>query len=84
MSAVSEAIAVHAGVLQSDARVLAECAERLREIEARLGGSGVAPEWLRETVNAHVAACVVASDDLAAAATRLRVHADRTGRRPPR
>jgi hypothetical protein len=84
MPAGFEAIAVHAGVLRSDARVLAECAERLREIESRLSEGGVAPEWLRETVNAHIAACVVASGDLAEAATRLRVHADRAGRRPLR
>jgi hypothetical protein len=80
MPAVPDATAVHAGVLESDARALAECAERLREIAARLGADGAAPEWLRETVNAHIAACVVASADLAGAATRLRVYLDRTGR----
>ncbi|MDP9842051.1 hypothetical protein [Streptosporangium lutulentum] len=84
MPAVSEVIAVHAGILRSDARVLTECAERLREIEARLGGEGVAPGWLRETVKAHIDACVVASGDLAEAATRLRAHADQARRRPPR
>ncbi|MER5323239.1 hypothetical protein [Streptosporangium roseum] len=80
MPAVPEAIATHAGVLRSDARVLAECAERLREIGVRLDGEGATPEWLRETVNAHIAACTVASADLAEAAARLRAYADRTRR----
>ncbi|MFI7053284.1 hypothetical protein ACWDOR_13245 [Streptosporangium canum] len=80
MPAVPQAITTHAKVLRSDARVLAECAERLREIGARLDGDGVAPEWLRETVNAHIAACTAASADLAEAATRLHVYADRTRR----
>jgi hypothetical protein len=80
MPAVPDATETHAGVLQSDARVLAECAERLRDIGARLAGDGAAPEWLRETVNAHVAACVTASADLAQAATLLRAHAGRTAR----
>ncbi|MEV0589980.1 hypothetical protein [Nonomuraea cavernae] len=34
MSDEAAAIAAHAVVLQSDARTLAECVERLREIEA--------------------------------------------------
>ncbi|WP_405150114.1 hypothetical protein OG589_16715 [Sphaerisporangium sp. NBC_01403] len=80
MPAVPEAIAVHAGVLRSDALVLADCAERLRDIEARLEAEGAAPAWLRETVNAHIAACLTASADLAEAATRLDVYADRTRR----
>ncbi|GAA3816713.1 hypothetical protein GCM10022226_41720 [Sphaerisporangium flaviroseum] len=80
MPDVPDAIEAHAGVLQSDARVLAECAERLRDIGARLAGDGAAPEWLRETVDAHVAACVTAAADLAEAATRLRVHAARPAR----
>ncbi|WP_433246108.1 hypothetical protein ACQPYK_44645 [Streptosporangium sp. CA-135522] len=80
MPDVPEAIAAHAAVLQSDARVLAECAERLREIEARLGADGAAPPWLRETVNAHITACAVASDDLAEAAVRLHAYADHISR----
>lgn len=80
MPAVPDAIAVHAGVLRSDARALVECAERLREIGIRLDEDGIAPQWLRETVAAHIAACAAASDDLAEAATRLRVHAARTRR----
>ncbi|MEV7969393.1 hypothetical protein AB0O34_25920 [Sphaerisporangium sp. NPDC088356] len=80
MPAVPEAIAVHAGVLRSDALVLADCAERLREIEARLDADGAAPQWLRDTVNAHIAACLTASADLDEAATRLDVYAGRARR----
>jgi hypothetical protein len=73
-------IAVHAGVLESDARVLAECAERLRGIADRLDAYGAAPGWLRETMHAHLAACAAASGDLAAAASRLHDYADRAHR----
>ncbi|MEU8271409.1 hypothetical protein AB0B89_30145 [Sphaerisporangium sp. NPDC049002] len=80
MPAVPEAIALHAGVLRSDALVLADCAERLRDIGARLDAEGAAPQWLRDTVNAHIAACLRASTDLDEAATRLGVYADRARR----
>ncbi|MEV8636701.1 hypothetical protein AB0395_34170 [Streptosporangium sp. NPDC051023] len=78
MPAVPEGIAEHAAILRSDARVLAECAERLREIEARLEAAGVAPPWLRTSMEAHLAACAAASDDLTQAAATLRHYAERT------
>lgn len=71
-------LAAHAEVLRSDARALAACAERLREIGARLEAAGVAPPWLRASVNAHVAACVAAVTDLDEAATRLHRYAARS------
>lgn len=77
MHAVSDGIAVHARTLESDAQALTDCAERLREIEAKLEDGGVAPQWLREAVNAHQVACVVAAADLAAAAARLHRYAER-------
>ncbi|MEU6999787.1 hypothetical protein [Nonomuraea sp. NPDC046570] len=77
MPAVPEGIAGHAGVLESDARALAECAERLREIEVRLEAGGAAPPWLYEAVNAHLAACAEAAADLVAASARLRTYAER-------
>ncbi|MGW4423204.1 hypothetical protein [Streptosporangium sp. NPDC004631] len=77
MPAVPEGIVGHAAVLQSDARALVECAERLRAIEAGLEAGGVAPPWLREAVNAHLAACAAAVADLAEAAARLRRYAER-------
>ncbi len=80
MPAVPESLAAHAAVLQSDARALAECAERLRQIEARLQAGGAAPQWLREAVDAHLAACAAASADLAEAAARLHRYADRARR----
>ncbi|MDP9864806.1 MULTISPECIES: hypothetical protein [Streptosporangium] len=80
MPTAPQAIAAHAEVLRSDARVLTECAQRLREIGAKLDGADTAPQWLRETLNAHIAACAAASDDLAGAATLLRLYADRAGR----
>ncbi|MFC4015059.1 hypothetical protein ACFOY2_48145 [Nonomuraea purpurea] len=63
--------AQHAEILRSDAHALTACAERLRELQERLEAEGVAPQWLRESVNAHVAACVEAAADLNAAAERL-------------
>jgi predicted metal-dependent hydrolase len=80
MPAVPGAIAAHAEVLRSDARLLAQCAERLREIGARLGGSAAAPAWLRETLDAHIAACATASADLDDAAALLGVYAGRARR----
>lgn len=80
MPAVPDRIAAHAVVLRSDARVLAECAERLREIEASLEADGAAPQWLRESVNAHLAACAVAAADLTEAASRLHRYAERARR----
>ncbi|MEU0568506.1 hypothetical protein ABZ297_24420 [Nonomuraea sp. NPDC005983] len=77
MSAEAAAIAAHAVVLQSDARALTECAERLHEIEARLEAGGLAPPWLREAVNAHLVACVAAAADLTTAAAHLRRYAER-------
>ncbi|MFD1934583.1 hypothetical protein ACFSKW_24230 [Nonomuraea mangrovi] len=71
MPAVPEVIAAHAMVLRSDARALAECAERLREIEAKLEEAGAAPPWLRQSVRAHLAACAAASADLTEAAAWL-------------
>lgn len=71
----SPVIAAHAVVLESDARALAECAERLRAIEAGLKAAGVAPPWLCQAVEAHVAACATAAADLATAAARLRRYA---------
>ncbi|TDE48497.1 hypothetical protein E1295_21095 [Nonomuraea mesophila] len=71
------AIAAHAQVLQSDARVLADCAERLRTIGARLEADGLAPRWLREAIDAHLAACTTAAADLTAAAAHLRRYAER-------
>ncbi|GAA3126599.1 hypothetical protein [Streptosporangium carneum] len=80
MPAVPERIAVHAEVLRSDARALAECAERLRRIEADLEAGGAAPQWLRESVRAHLAACAAAATDLTEAATRMRGYAERAAR----
>ncbi|MFF5209211.1 hypothetical protein [Streptosporangium sp. NPDC000396] len=77
MPAEPAAIIVHATVMRSDAGALAECAERLREIEARLEAGGAAPPWLRESVNAHRTACDAAAADLAEAAARLRHFAER-------
>ncbi|MFG1943987.1 hypothetical protein [Nonomuraea sp. NPDC048826] len=74
------AIAAHAEVLRSDARALEACAGRLREVGARLEADGVAPPWLRASVEAHLAACLAAVADLDAAATRLRRYAERAGR----
>ncbi|MBB6346993.1 hypothetical protein ACWGH8_22455 [Nonomuraea muscovyensis] len=68
-------IAAHAVVLQSDARALADCAERLQAIGASLESGGEAPHWLREAVNAHLAACATAAADLTTAAARLRRYA---------
>ncbi|MEU7897194.1 hypothetical protein AB0B45_30560 [Nonomuraea sp. NPDC049152] len=75
MSAVPEVITAHAMVLQSDAHALAECAERLRKIEAKLEEAGAAPPWLRQSVRAHLAACAAASADLAEASAWLRRYA---------
>ncbi|MET9342234.1 MULTISPECIES: hypothetical protein [unclassified Nonomuraea] len=83
MPAATEVIAAHAMVLQTDARALAECAERLREIEAKLEEAGAAPPWLRHSVAAHLAACVAASADLAEAAAWLRRYAAVTRPRAP-
>ncbi|GAA3149077.1 hypothetical protein [Nonomuraea roseoviolacea] len=68
-------ITAHAVVLETDARTLAECAERLRGITERLEAGGVAPRWLRQAVNAHLAACATAAADLATAAAHLRHYA---------
>ncbi|MEU4545714.1 hypothetical protein [Nonomuraea dietziae] len=85
MSAVPEDIAGHAAVLQEDALALSECAERLRAIEARLEEVGAAPPWLRDSVRAHLAACAMASADVAEAAAWLRRYAAVTpGGRPAR
>ncbi|GAA3473215.1 hypothetical protein [Nonomuraea roseola] len=86
MSAVPEDIAGHAAVLQEDALALSECAERLRAIEARLEEAGAAPPWLRDSVRAHLAACAMASADVAEAAAWLRRYAAVTlpGGRPAR
>ena len=62
MSADLAAIAAHAEVLRADAQALTACAERLREIEAGLAASGIAPSWLRASVNAHRTACLQAAD----------------------
>ncbi|MGP3930433.1 hypothetical protein [Nonomuraea sp. KM88] len=80
MPADPAVIAAHAKVLQSDARALADCAERLQRIGARLEADGIAPPWLREAVNAHLAACAAAAADLSAAAARLSGYAGRAGR----
>ncbi|NBE99047.1 hypothetical protein FE391_36260 [Nonomuraea sp. KC401] len=77
MPADATAIAAHAQILQSDARALTDCAERLRTIGARLEADGFAPRWLREAVDAHLAACATAAADLTAAAACLRRYADR-------
>ncbi|WP_283135224.1 hypothetical protein [Rhizohabitans arisaemae] len=79
---MSEAIAGHAEILRADARALAECAERLDAIEARLQESGVAPPWLRDAVRSHRAACVRAADDLTDAAADLDRYARGARRRP--
>ena len=71
MSADLAAIAAHAEVLRADAQALAACAERLREIEVGLAASGIAPSWLRASVNAHRDACTAAATDLNTAAARL-------------
>ncbi|MEV7010021.1 hypothetical protein [Streptosporangium sp. NPDC051022] len=73
-----ERLAAHAAVLRADARALTECAERLREIEARLEAHGAAPPWLSESVGAHLAACATAAADLAEAAARLHRYGGRT------
>ncbi|TDD05081.1 hypothetical protein [Nonomuraea diastatica] len=80
MPADPTVIAAHAEVLQSDARALADCAERLQTIEARLEADGIAPRWLREAVNAHLAACAAAAADLSAAAAHLSRYAERARR----
>ncbi|MEO3884704.1 hypothetical protein [Nonomuraea sp. B5E05] len=80
MPADPAVIAAHAKVLQSDARALADCAERLRTIGARLEADGIAPPWLREAVNAHLAACTAAAADLSAAAAHLGGYAGRARR----
>jgi hypothetical protein len=77
MSAEPAAIAAHAAILRSDIRALADCAVRLREIEARLTAGGGAPPWLRDAVTAHHAACVTAAADLTTAAAYLRQYAER-------
>lgn len=78
MPAEPAAIAAHAETLRSDARALADCAERLRAIEARLEEEGVAPHWLRASIQAHLTACTTAATDLATAAAHLRRCAERT------
>ncbi|MEV0197118.1 hypothetical protein [Nonomuraea sp. NPDC050691] len=70
-------IVAHAVVLETDALALAECVERLREISERLEAGGVAPRWLRQAVNSHLAACTTAAADLTTAAAHLRHYADR-------
>ncbi|NUT10092.1 MAG: hypothetical protein HOQ38_06410 [Nonomuraea sp.] len=62
--------AEHAETLENDARIVTECRARLAEVLTGMGDD--APAWLRELVAAHMAACEVASGDLAAAAGRLR------------
>ncbi|GAA4103492.1 hypothetical protein [Nonomuraea soli] len=62
--------AEHAATLENDARIVKECGARLAGVLAGMGDD--APTWLRELVDAHRAACEVASGDLAAAARRLR------------
>ncbi|WP_433518880.1 hypothetical protein ACQP2T_27245 [Nonomuraea sp. CA-143628] len=76
MTADPAAIAAHAALLQADIRALADCAVRLREIEARLATGG-APPWLREAIDAHLAACAEAAADLTTAAAHLRRYAER-------
>ncbi len=71
MPADLAAIAAHAEVLRADADALTACADRLGEIAAALEADGIAPSWLRESVNAHRAACTTAAADLNAAAARL-------------
>ncbi|MFC6896455.1 hypothetical protein ACFQGX_13595 [Nonomuraea dietziae] len=39
------------------------------------GGGGAAPPWLRDSVRAHLAACAMASADVAEAAAWLRRYA---------
>ncbi|MFG3441980.1 hypothetical protein ACGF0J_32445 [Nonomuraea sp. NPDC047897] len=80
MPADPSLITAHAAVLQSDARTLAECAERLQAIRARLEAGGCAPRWLRAAVEAHLAACATAAADLTTAATHLRRYAERAYR----
>ncbi|MFI7150097.1 hypothetical protein ACIBO2_34685 [Nonomuraea sp. NPDC050022] len=75
MTADPAAIAAHAALLQADIRALADCAVRLREIEAKLAGG--TPPWLREAIDAHVAACAAAAADLTTAAAHLRHYAGR-------
>lgn len=81
----SAALAAHARTLDADAAALAECAARLRGIATRLREHEATPPWLYEVVNSHVTACVVASGDLAEAATRLDSYAALVRRpAPPR
>ncbi|MGW0803408.1 hypothetical protein [Nonomuraea sp. NPDC002799] len=77
MPAEPTAISAHAEVLRSDARALIACAERLRAIQDGLEADGVAPPWLCESVNAHLAACAAAAADLDRAAARLHRYAGR-------
>ncbi|RSN57994.1 MULTISPECIES: hypothetical protein [Actinomadura] len=72
----------HGAVLAADARTMAECADRLRALAARLRTHDAAPDWLFTALHEHITACVVASEELAEAAARLRALAD--GPRPPR
>ncbi|GGV24574.1 hypothetical protein GCM10010182_53960 [Actinomadura cremea] len=65
-------LAAHGDVLDADARRMAECADRLRALAARLRAQDAAPDWLFTTLHAHITACVVASGDLAEAAARVR------------
>ncbi|MBB4918846.1 hypothetical protein [Streptosporangium saharense] len=74
-----ERIAARVELLRSDVRRLADCAERLRRVEAELDAGGAAPPWLRETVRAHLEACAVAAADLAEAEARLSRYAERLG-----
>ncbi|MEU1880081.1 hypothetical protein ABZ470_22445 [Streptosporangium sp. NPDC020072] len=72
-------IAARVELLRSDVRRLADCAERLRRIEAELEEGGAAPPWLRESVRAHLDACAVAAADLTEAEVRLSRYAERLG-----
>ncbi|MFI0419274.1 hypothetical protein [Spongiactinospora sp. 9N601] len=79
-AAAHERVLAHAEVLRGDVRALGECAERLRAVQERLAANGLAPQWLGESVAAHLDACAVAAADLDAAAARLTAYAARLAR----
>ncbi|QFG20509.1 hypothetical protein [Actinomadura sp. WMMB 499] len=65
-------LAAHGDALDADARAMAAHADRLRALAARLRAQDAAPDWLFAGLHDHITACVVASDELAEAAARIR------------
>ncbi|WP_019631784.1 hypothetical protein [Actinomadura atramentaria] len=65
----------HARTLDADAAALAARARSLRALAARLRARETTPPWLYAALNAHITACVIASNDLSEAAGRLYAYA---------